>query len=67
MVLVICDLNIGEVAMKTVRMDQMTWKDIKHYMSQGYRTVVLGIGSTEQHGPSLPLRTDRKIADTEII
>ena len=49
--------------MKTIRMDQMTWKDIKHYMSQGYRTVVLGIGSTEQHGPSLPLRTDRKIAD----
>lgn len=49
--------------MKTKRIDQMTWKDVKLYMAQGYKTVVFGIGSTEQHGPSLPLRTDRKIAD----
>lgn len=49
--------------MKTIRIDQMTWKDVKQNISQGYKTVVFGIGSTEQHGPSLPLRTDRKIAD----
>ncbi len=49
--------------MKTIGIDQMTWKTVEQYMSQGYKTVVFGIGSTEQHGPSLPLRTDRKIAD----
>jgi creatinine amidohydrolase len=41
----------------------MTWKEVKQRLAEGYKTVVFGIGSTEQHGPSLPLRTDRKIAD----
>ncbi len=48
---------------KTLRIDQMTWKDVKQCIARGYKTVVFGIGSTEQHGPSLPLRTDRKVAD----
>lgn len=49
--------------MKTKRMDEMTWFDIKAALESGVDTVVFGIGSTEQHGPSLPLQTDRRIAD----
>ena len=47
----------------TIRMDKMSWKQIKRQLENGYDTVVVGIGSTEQHGPSLPLQTDRKTAD----
>ena len=47
----------------TVRMDKMTWKQIQEHLEKGVDTVVVGVGSTEQHGPSLPLRTDRKTAD----
>lgn len=49
--------------MKTKRLDEMTWTDIKECLEQGVNTVVFGVGSTEQHGPSLPLQTDRRIAD----
>ena len=47
----------------TVRMDKMSWKQIQEHLERGVDTVVVGVGSTEQHGPSLPLRTDRKTAD----
>lgn len=49
--------------MKTLRMDEMNWQDIKDAIEQGYTTVVVGIGSTEQHGPALPLQTDTLIGD----
>jgi len=49
--------------MKTVRMNQMTWPDIKSAMEQGYETVVVAVGSTEQHGPHLPTMTDTRIGD----
>lgn len=41
----------------------MTWPDVKARIDAGADTVVFGVGSTEQHGPSLPLMTDRRIAD----
>ncbi len=50
--------------MKKVRLDEMTWSEVKKLLENGVDTVVIGIGSTEQHGPSLPLQTDRRIADT---
>ena len=34
--------------MKTVRIEEMNWKDIKEAMNQGYTTVIIGIGSIEQ-------------------
>ena len=49
--------------MRTVRLDEMTWTDVQANMENGVDTVVIGVGSTEQHGPSLPLQTDRRIAD----
>lgn len=44
--------------MSTIRIAEMTWVDIKEKIDNGYKTVVFGVGATEQHGPSLPLETD---------
>ncbi len=49
--------------MKTIRMEDMNWPDIKRAIDEGYTTVVVGVGSTEQHGPHLPTRTDTMIGD----
>jgi creatinine amidohydrolase len=49
--------------MKTIRMEQMNWPDIKQAIESGFRTVVVGVGSTEQHGPHLPTMTDARIGD----
>ncbi len=48
---------------KSIRMDEMTWPDIRSAIEQGYTTVVVAVGSTEQHGPHLPTMTDTRIGD----
>ena len=52
--------------MKTVRMEEMNWVDIKEAIKDGFKTVVIGVGSTEQHGPHLPTQTDALIADVMV-
>ena len=49
--------------MNSIRIDQMTWPDIKSAIEKGYDTVVVAVGSTEQHGPHLPTMTDTRIGD----
>ncbi len=49
--------------MKTIRMEDMNWPDIQKAIDEGYTTVVVGVGSTEQHGPHLPTKTDTLIGD----
>jgi len=49
--------------MKTLRMEEMNWVDIKKAIDGGFKTVIIGVGSTEQHGPHLPTKTDALIAD----
>ena len=49
--------------MKTVRMEQMTWPEIKEAITSGFTTAVFAVGSTEQHGPHLPTMTDARIGD----
>jgi creatinine amidohydrolase len=49
--------------MKTVRMEQMTWPEIEAAISSGFTTVVVAVGSTEQHGPHLPTMTDARIGE----
>jgi len=44
-------------------MEEMNWVDIKQAIEDGFKTVVIGVGSTEQHGPCLPTQTDTLIAD----
>ena len=55
--------KVEEQAMKTIRMEQMTWPDIKRAVEAGFTTVVFAVGSTEQHGPHLPTMTDARIGD----
>ena len=49
--------------MQTLRIVEMTWKQIKEAMEQGYRRVIFALGSIEQHGPHLPLVTDTLLGD----
>ncbi len=49
--------------MKTVRMEEMTAWAVNEAVAQGYTTAVVGVGSTEQHGPHLPTMTDTRIAE----
>ncbi len=41
----------------TKEMAKMTWQEIEQCIGEGYG-VILPIGSTEQHGPALPISTD---------
>ena len=49
--------------MATIRMEEMTWPDVRAAIEGGFTTVVVGVGSTEQHGPHLPTMTDTRIGD----
>lgn len=49
--------------MRTIRMEEMAWPDIKAAIERGFTTAVVGVGSTEQHGPHLPTMTDARIGD----
>jgi creatinine amidohydrolase len=40
----------------------MTWPEIRDALDGGSRTVVVGVGSIEQHGPHLPVVTDSVVA-----
>jgi len=44
--------------LRTVRLEELTWPEIQRALSDGVSSVILPIGSTEQHGPHLPLATD---------
>ena len=44
--------------MKTVLMEEMSFRQIKTAMDDGYKTVIIVAGATEQHGYHLPLGVD---------
>lgn len=46
------------------RYEEAVWPEIEALVASGRRTALLGLGSIEQHGPHLPLGTDRWIADS---
>jgi creatinine amidohydrolase len=54
---------IGKIILKTIRMEEMTYPAINAAIAHGYSTAVVGVGSTEQHGPHLPTMTDTRIAE----
>lgn len=47
---------------RTIRLEEMTWRDVRARIDSGCRTVILPLGATEQHGPHLPLCVDNEIA-----
>lgn len=40
------------------RLAECTWQDVETALEDGTRTVVVGVGAIEQHGPHLPLSVD---------
>ncbi|MBK7950450.1 MAG: creatininase family protein [Deltaproteobacteria bacterium] len=46
-----------------IRLEQATWPELERTLEAGHRTAIVALGSIEQHGPHLPLATDRWIAD----
>ncbi len=49
---------------KALLLQEMTWEEIKQLLDDDCRTVLLPFGSTEQHGPHLPVGTDTMVAMT---
>lgn len=47
----------------TVTLEELTWPEVEAAINAGTRTVVVPVGSTEQHGPHLPLATDALIGE----
>lgn len=46
----------------TVWIQEMTWEEVREKIDAGAKTVLLPVGSTEQHGPHLPVGTDTMVA-----
>jgi creatinine amidohydrolase len=44
--------------MKSLRIEELTWPEVGKAIEDGYKTVIVPVGSTEQHGPHLPTGTD---------
>ena len=40
--------------------DELSWVEIRDRIAAGWLTVIVPLGSTEQHGPALPLLTDNE-------
>jgi len=40
--------------------DELTWVEIRDRITAGWETVIVPLGSTEQHGPALPLLADNE-------
>jgi creatinine amidohydrolase len=45
-----------------VWLQNLTWEEVKQRAKQGKNTIILPIGSTEQHGSHLPVGTDTMVA-----
>jgi len=45
-----------------VQMEEMNWPSIKRAIDSGFKTVLIPVGSIEQHGPHLPTFTDSLLA-----
>jgi creatinine amidohydrolase len=56
-------IGVLEKALTAIRMEEMNWPDIKRAIESGFTTVVVAVGSTEQHGPHLPTMTDARIGE----
>lgn len=54
---------LKEITMYTIRIDEMTWQDVKSAVENGFETVIVAVGAIEQHGPHLPTQTDALIGD----
>ena len=51
------------MTIKTVMLEELTWPLVEKALKNGYKTVLVPIGSIEQHGHHLPLATDSLIGE----
>lgn len=49
--------------LKKVVLEDMTWREVAEALEDSVDTVIIMVGSIEQHGPHLPISTDTLIAD----
>jgi creatinine amidohydrolase len=49
--------------LKKVALQDMTWREISEALESGVDTVLIMVGSIEQHGPHLPIATDTIIGE----
>ena len=61
MMLLLVGFGSSQEAGKPLVLQEMTWADVQEYLKTN-DMVIIPIGSTEQHGPHLPLGTDFYIA-----
>ncbi|WP_129114807.1 creatininase family protein [Halegenticoccus tardaugens] len=47
----------------SVLLEELTWREVEAALETGTRTVVVAVGSVEQHGPHLPLIMDALCGD----
>ncbi len=45
-----------------LRLERLTWPEVEQELADGTSTVLIPVGTTEQHGPHMPLDTDCIIA-----
>lgn len=51
------------MSMDSLWLDELSWSNVEAAIKNGYKTVIIGIGATEQHGPHLPLMVDALLAE----
>ena len=56
-VLFLAVFSLGREEGEPLILQEMTWTDVRDYLEE-CDMVIIPIGSTEQHGPHLPLGTD---------
>lgn len=49
--------------MRSLKLEELHWPEVKQALRDGFDTVVFGVGATEQHGPHLPLACDTLIGE----
>jgi creatinine amidohydrolase len=49
--------------MPAVKLDELTWPEVRDQLAAGRDTVVVAFGATEQHGPHMALCTDRVLGE----
>lgn len=47
----------------SLRLEELTWTDVREAMDAGYDRVIVAAGATEQHGPHMPLCVDAVLGE----
>jgi len=55
--------DVRRLLMVEIKLENMSWMEVKEALENGFDTVIIPIGSIEQHGPHLPLGTDTFIGE----